>query len=230
MILRKSANRLFKKANVVGTVHSSAGLEAALRLTPAHVDLVEARVDAFADRPDQLLPFIPKLQVPLIVTVRHHLEGGSIALPVSNRKRLYELFLPHAAFIDIELRSLRALSPILDQARARGVKIILSYHNFHTTPARSRLSELVCRAADAGADVIKIATTTSTPRDLANLLSIFQRTSQIPLSVMGMGQLGKVSRLLFARAGSVLNYGFLDKAQVPGQWPAELLKERLAEL
>ena len=47
---------------------------------------------------------------------------------------------------------------------------------------------------------------------------------------MGMGPLGKISRLTLGRSGSVLNYGYLDKLQVPGQWPAERLKERLAEL
>ena len=47
---------------------------------------------------------------------------------------------------------------------------------------------------------------------------------------MGMGPLGKVSRLLFAQLGSVLNYGFLHEAQVSGQWEATLLKQRLSEL
>jgi 3-dehydroquinate dehydratase len=47
---------------------------------------------------------------------------------------------------------------------------------------------------------------------------------------MGMGQYGQLSRLLFGGCGSILNYGYLDKAQVPGQWPAEVLKARLLEL
>jgi len=45
-----------------------------------------------------------------------------------------------------------------------------------------------------------------------------------------MGTFGKLSRVTLAAAGSVLNYSYLEKAQVPGQWPAALLKERLAEL
>ena len=47
---------------------------------------------------------------------------------------------------------------------------------------------------------------------------------------MGMGEYGQVSRLLFGGCGSVLNYGYLDRPQVPGQWPAEVLKTRLLEL
>ena len=47
---------------------------------------------------------------------------------------------------------------------------------------------------------------------------------------MGMGRLGKISRLLLAQAGSVLNYGYLDQPNASGQWEATLLKKRLAEL
>ena len=52
----------------------------------------------------------------------------------------------------------------------------------------------------------------------------------MPLSVMGMGRFGKISRLLLAQAGSVLNYGYLDRPNASGQWEARLLKSRLAEL
>ena len=47
---------------------------------------------------------------------------------------------------------------------------------------------------------------------------------------MGMGPMGRVSRLVLAAAGSCLNYGYLDRAQVPGQWPAAELKRRIAEV
>ena len=40
---------------------------------------------------------------------------------------------------------------------------------------------------------------------------------------MAMGKFGRASRLLFATAGSVFNYGFLRQASVPGQWPAASL-------
>ena len=48
---------------------------------------------------------------------------------------------------------------------------------------------------------------------------------------MGMGPLGQVSRLALAAAGSVFNYGYLGRRpQVPGQWPAATLRERIDEL
>jgi 3-dehydroquinate dehydratase-1 len=47
---------------------------------------------------------------------------------------------------------------------------------------------------------------------------------------MGMGPLGKISRLLLPLAGSRLVYGYIHRPQVAGQWPAMLLAERLKEV
>jgi 3-dehydroquinate dehydratase-1 len=62
------------------------------------------------------------------------------------------------------------------------------------------------------------------------LLGIFTAKSTPPLSVMAMGAFGKVSRLLFAQAGSVLNYAYLGTANASGQWSALDFRRRLAEL
>ena len=51
----------------------------------------------------------------------------------------------------------------------------------------------------------------ATPAALAQLLGVFAGESRLPLSVMGMGRFGKISRLLLAQSGSALNYGYLDR-------------------
>jgi 3-dehydroquinate dehydratase-1 len=45
-----------------------------------------------------------------------------------------------------------------------------------------------------------------------------------------MGPLGKLSRLVLAKAGSCLNYGYLNTPNAPGQWPAARLKTLLEEI
>ena len=47
---------------------------------------------------------------------------------------------------------------------------------------------------------------------------------------MGMGALGKLSRLALARLGSCLAYGSLGAAVVPGQWPVTRLSDLLSEI
>ncbi len=217
------------KPLVVGTIHSAGALRQALALKRGEVDVLELRVDHFADNPEPLLAAAPRLAAPLIVTVRHPAEGGAGSLSLSRRRELYAAFLSVAAFVDIEVRSCATLAPLISEARESGAHVIVSDHHFRSTPSISRLKERLSAARAAGASIFKLAALVSKPADLATLLSFLAGERRQPLSVMGMGALGKVSRLLFARTGSVLNYGYLDRPQVPGQWEATLLKQRIAE-
>lgn len=215
---------------VVGTIHSPGSLQRALQMGEGAVDFLELRVDHFADEPEALLRAVARLRTPMIVTVRHPNEGGARPLSWQQRKDLFARFLPVAALIDVELRSMEKLAETIVAARATKARIIVSDHHFRFTPSRAHLAETIRRAKSAGADVVKVAACVASVSDLARLVALFIRPSSIPLSVMGMGTLGKVSRLLFACAGSVLNYGYLDRPQVAGQWEATLLKKRIAEM
>jgi 3-dehydroquinate dehydratase-1 len=106
---------------------------------------------------------------------------------------------------------------------------VVSFHDFRRTPDLPRLREVVRKSARAGADIVKIATYLRDAKDLVALL-ILQAGTKVPLATMGMGPLGKVSRLVLAATGSRLNYGYLDKPQVEGQWPALELARRLGEV
>lgn len=229
MVDKKMANKLSNHGSVAGTIHSAACLKAALRIDAGALDYFEIRVDSFIGREGELLRQLPKLRLPLIITARHPLEGGAHGLSAAKRRECYKKFMPHAALVDMELRSAKSLGDVIEHAQMQKVGIILSYHNFQRTPPLNHLRGLAAAARKAGADIFKVAVTVSTPADLAVLLS-FQAGQKMPLSLMGMGRYGKVSRLLFAQTGSVLNYGFLGSAQVAGQWPAVLLKKRIGEL
>jgi len=219
---------------VVGTIHNPKALAAALRLRPNAVDFLEVRVDAFADAPAcaALEKSLPRLKTPLIVTVRHPVEGGAGHLGVAQRRALFGRFLQYASLVDVELRSAEPLRELREEAQSKGIGVILSHHDFRKTPSLAKLLELRAKAKNAGCTVFKVATVANTPHDLAVLLDFLtsRRPTDPALSVMGMGDFGKISRLALGSAGSVLNYGFLDQAQVTGQWPAALLKERLREV
>lgn len=217
-------------SQVVGTVHSPGALRHALRLKRGAVDLLELRVDHFAGDLAPLRSALPRLKFPWILTVRHPQEGGAGGLSFTARAELYREFLPHAAYVDVELRSAVRLRSTLEEARAAGVAVILSHHYFKRTPSQAELSAKLRLARHLGGDVFKVAARTSAPEELARLLLVFKSARGQAVSVMGMGPLGKASRLLFARAGSVLNYGYLGEPQVSGQWPAELLRQRVNEV
>jgi 3-dehydroquinate dehydratase I len=210
------------KPSVVGIVDSPAALSAALKLREGALDYLEWRADCL---PCDLR--IPRLCFPWILTVRHFHEGGGRKLSAMTRREMFSSLLPAAGLVDIELRSFSSLAGIIDSARQHNIQVVASFHDFKKTPSSGRLRDLVTQAGDAGADIVKIATKTGSPADVCRLLDLFQ-ASPLPLAVMGMGALGFGSRMLFAQCGSVLNYGWLHRPNVSGQWPALELKAILA--
>jgi 3-dehydroquinate dehydratase-1 len=218
---------------VVGTVYSELSLRAARALAPrpAAPDLLELRVDHFASAPERLEPLAAESPRGLIVTVRAASEGGHGELDGRSRRALYERFLPRAHFVDIELSSLADLGPVAGQARQTEGGLIVSHHDFRAALGLAALRELAGRAAAAGAALFKVAMLAEEPRHVSVLLEFLTTETRLPLAVMGMGRLGRVSRLAAAALGSRLNYGYLDEVeQVPGQWPAAVLRARIDEL
>lgn len=224
---KKKARR--SQSRVVATAHTPKGLQAAALLRPSQVGYVEVRLDALAAHRPRLGRALASIRVPLLLTARHPLEGGVGRLGSAERRGLLEEFLLRAGAIDVELRSVSPMTSVLDAARRRRITRVISFHDFRRTPDLTRLRGIALRSVRAGADIVKIATFLRSPSDLATLL-LLQSTSKVPLATMGMGPLGKVSRLVLAAAGSRLNYGYLDRPQVAGQWPALALVHQLEEI
>lgn len=221
--MRQKQRRIpLNKSNIVGVIHTNAGFAAAAQ---SPLDAVEVRADMLPQPPsrDQM----SSLAVPAILTVRRFDEGGSLQISDAERLDLYLELLPAAAAVDIEGRSLRAFGELIEAAHRAKKTVIVSFHDFEITPPLPRLRAWAAKAREGGADVVKIAAKTEKPADVARLLTL-QDETRTPLAVMGMGTLGRASRLLFARAGSVLNYGWLAEPQVPGQWSAPDLRDLLA--
>ncbi len=204
---------------IVGTIHTPGGFRdrAARR-----VDFVEVRMDVLRRPPDP--EALLALPAPVLLTVRRGDEGGGWKRTEAEREALYLKYLPVAAAVDIELRSARSLRRVSEAAGSANKLVILSSHHFDSTPSLRELTRIVRAAGHA--DIVKIATRTERPADVARLLELLEATER-PLAVMGMGTLGRASRLLFAKAGSILNYGWLHRPQVPGQWNAGELADLL---
>ncbi|MBS0660081.1 MAG: type I 3-dehydroquinate dehydratase [Verrucomicrobia bacterium] len=214
---------------VVGPVHDAASLAAACRRrleTPAP-DVFEIRLDRLVPPPaawDLLL------RRQIILTARHPLEGGPKGLDAAQRRRLLLEHLEVADAIDLELRSLPGFRDVAAAAAQAGAARIVSFHDFRGTPSVERLREIAERAAEAGADIVKIATTTNTPAELARLFAFAAEPAAVPLACMGMGALGRLSRLLLASTGSALVYCALGEANAVGQWPVAEFRAALGQL
>jgi 3-dehydroquinate dehydratase type I len=197
---------------IVGVIASIDELRLATRMR-APPDLFELRLDHLPNlRESQLL----KLSRPLIITARHPAEGGK-KLQTGRCDLLLE-FLPRAKFVDVELRSLRELDAVWDEARRGRVGRICSFHDFKRTPQPAVLQKKMLRARKARADVFKIVTRADTLRDLLTLFEfLWTELSSMRLCVMAMGKFGPMSRLFFREAGSSFIYAPLRHPLHHGQ-------------
>jgi 3-dehydroquinate dehydratase-1 len=218
MTRRDTVKGSANEARIVGVIASIHDLQRALKLR-TRPDYFELRLDALVSLPNESIDEMTnRLSVPLIVTARHPNEGGANNLSASRRRDLLLRYLPKAACVDVELRSVRQFQSVIAAARARGVRLILSAHDFAGTPSLARLKKLAAAAHASGADVFKIAVRTDEAADLARLRQFFGYAQELlPTSAMGMGKLGRRSRRELARRGSVLNYAHLGGATVAGQ-------------
>jgi 3-dehydroquinate dehydratase-1 len=168
---------------------------------------------------------------PLLFTARRAEEGGANALSPEMRIELLQCAIERAAWIDVEVASIREMALLLDEIASRGIPWIASYHDFNHLPPTADLERAAKRARDAGAAIFKAAAKLDSPADLARLAEFQLADHGIPVATMGMGPLAAVSRLLCAQCGSLLNYGYLGStATAPGQWDSAFLKTAISRL
>jgi 3-dehydroquinate dehydratase-1 len=212
---------------IVGVIFSRADLQRALRMrTPP--GLFELRLDRLVNCIDEVKAAIDRLPAPFIITARDPREGGANHLSAPRRRALLLQFLSRAAYVDVELRSARSLAPILRSAHAHGIPTIVSFHDFKTTPSATQLDEIVSGARSLGTGLVKVATRTDTPAQLTALLDFFERQGGGKnLVAMGIGKLGRASRLELARRGCLLNYAHLGSPAAAGQLSIRDLRQAL---
>ncbi|MEO8638073.1 MAG: type I 3-dehydroquinate dehydratase [Candidatus Taylorbacteria bacterium] len=221
------------KPNVVAVATNETELRKAQHFRITDVDVVEIRADGFKNM-ETLEKMVKRLSVPIILTVRDKSEGGFSKITIKRRREIFRLLLPRASLIDIELAQMNLFADVIKEARSRKVGIIGSNHNLVDMQTESQLVELLKVATAHKCDVFKVVAVAS-PKDLVYLLRWLlmaksSSMSSMKMSLMSIGELGKVSRLLFARLGSVLNYGSIDEPRVRGQWKATCFKNLLREL
>jgi 3-dehydroquinate dehydratase-1 len=213
---------------IVAVIASAADLDRAMRLRVLP-DAFELRLDALHRLADELEHAARRLRAPLIITARHPREGAFDKLAAPRRRELLLRFLPLAAFIDVELRSVAELRSVLDRARELRVSRIISVHDFTATPRDAELERFARSAKEHDADIFKLATRINSGSDAARLLSFFHaQQCALRISIVPIGPGARAWRLTFAREGSALNYTHLGSAHVEGQWRFREFRRALA--
>lgn len=205
-------------------------------------DLLEWRVDFFQGIADtqQVLAAARRIReaargIPLLFTRRWTEEGGqSIAIDEPEVIALYEQVCASglAEFVDYEASHEKAeVARVRKAARAAGVKVFVSYHNFQRTPAREEIVQRFARAQALGADVAKVAVMPQQPDDVLALLQATLEASRaldIPVVSMSMGPWGSLSRLCGGAFGSALTFAVGASSSAPGQMAIEDVRAGIA--
>jgi 3-dehydroquinate dehydratase type I len=191
-------------------------------------DFIEIRFDYLKSRDVQIREIRKLTSIPLIATNRHPSEGG--ASSKSEKQRVNLLLDASKAdydFIDIELITPH-VEEITKKIKELGAKVIVSSHNFLSTPSVSALTRLYGMELSAGADVCKIVTTAKSMEDNLTCLHFLNKHSKKGnIICFCMGKLGITSRILSPLFGSKFTYASLEhgKESAPGQLTVSQIRE-----
>jgi 3-dehydroquinate dehydratase-1 len=201
------------------------------RALRAGADLIEVRLDTFDEQDserlarafDRLAELASIEKIPVILTVRSSAEGGKRAIPDADRLDIFRALIPKTDIVDIELSSGRILADVIAVARRHRKRVIVSYHNFKSTPGAARLKHIAGQAREAGADIVKIAATARSNTDMKKLARLLLDSTD--MIVIAMGACGAPSRVFFPYLGSLVTYASTGVSTAPGQMSlAELRK------
>lgn len=189
------------------------------------LDVAELRVDSFASRdPAHALAELAKYDgIPTLATIRIRAEGGAWAGSEAERAKLFLALLPRVGAIDVELAAHEVLLELRAAAHESGRLVIASHHDFDRTPDAGALADIDARAQQAGADVVKIAARVRAPEDVRTLAAALLAPAPIGRIVIGMGDAGLATRVLFPALGSLLTYAQAGLSTAPGQLPLDEL-------
>lgn len=208
------------------------------------IDMVEFRGDYFEGLDDipRLLALLQRLQEKLteadkilLFTIRSEAEGGEkLAFTTPGIYEINEAVIESAIpdMVDVELFSgAEDIQKLVTLAHQKGVYIIMSNHEFHTTPEADVMLNRLRSMQDMGADIAKIAVMPKDEMQLLRLLAVtntmYEKYATIPLITISMGRLGTLSRLCGQIFGSAVTFAALEQASAPGQIPVDELNMML---
>lgn len=171
------------------------------------VDCVEVRLDYLKDPNQSKNVRWDRLPVPVIATCRGKERGGLFDGTIEDEIRILEAAARNGArYVDIDYRHARPIA---------SAEVIASYHNFEETPAD--LANIVNRVLSSNATIGKVATQVHRWSDNRRLLEALSSSQRKPLIVVGMGDIGQITRLIGPSRGSFLSYAASNRQAAPGQ-------------
>jgi 3-dehydroquinate dehydratase I len=189
------------------------------------VDMAEIRID-LAEFSNEEIKTVFSVRKKLIATCR----PGKIK--DAERVEMLKIAIESgASYVDIEYEATAEYkNDLIDFAHKYQCDVIISYHNYDKTPELEELEHIVHECYAMGADLAKIATHVNVNRDNSKILSLYKAPGR--LVAIGMGDLGRISRIIAPFLGAEFTYASLNdsSATAPGQISYEKLNQFILEI
>ncbi|KGK99143.1 3-dehydroquinate dehydratase [Methanococcoides methylutens] len=224
---------LDKRAAIVAAINEDP-LTQAKAAADMGADILEIRLDLLGiNTPENAADILKKLrsdtELPCIATNRLQTEGGNWEGSEEDRLNLLEEILVLTDAIDVELSADQHLrDKLVKKAKEEGKTVIISSHDFESTPDKTTIRNILERSKQAGADIAKLAVMPNSMQDVLDLLEV--TLSEDNVCTIAMGQLGKHTRIVGPFYGSKLTYASVSSAVAPGQLKVQELKIALEML
>ena len=136
-----------------------------------------------------------------------------------------------ATYVDIEYEAeTEYRKTLVDLAKKKRCKVIISYHNFELTPDIETLNRIILASKEMGADCVKLAVTANSSKDCARIMSIYEHHDN--MLAFAMGEAGKITRIAAPFLGAEFTFVSVDEANktAPGQLTAVQMKTILNKI
>ena len=204
-------------------------LELAEKSNDAGCDMVEFRADHYEHVLDLeklkalLVRIRETVRKPMIFTFRRFEEGGKVRIPTRQYVDILKMVASNcfAEIIDVEMSVVEDDASLIPMLKDLGAYIILSRHNFDSTPVQSEILNTFLTMEKMGADIIKVAYMPNSKKDVLNLINATEEMtsnySSCPVVAISMGHLGMITRILGEFIDSAISFASITKASAPGQ-------------
>lgn len=200
-------------------------------------DLIEWRLDCLSPAERGALKTIDELgsalrathAIPVLATVRTTAEGGEFSGSTQQYQELLETAAKWADWVDVEI-SHPGGARLIHKLSAR-VAVVGSFHDFSAVPSAGQTQQLLAHMHELGCAVAKVAWMVQSLRDLEVILEMqlwAVRNLPIPAVVIGMGPIGRPSRLGWAARRSAFTFARGVRASAPGQPSVEEVRTSAA--
>lgn len=205
-----------------------------------NISIVEFRADYYGSLGDlqALKSIMEKLKqlfadMVFLFTIRSEREGGEslpFRHPSINEINYFVIENRLADMVDVELFSgEKEIQKLISVAKNNHIKIIMSNHEFSTTPDAEVMVERLCNMQSLGADIVKIAVMPENMEQVADALKaaaiMKEHHGKTPFVVISMGKNGAVSRLVGEIFGSAITFATIKDASAPGQMSVKNVNE-----